>query len=240
MEEVFDAIVLRSRSYSDTSVILKCYSKQKGVISIIARGVKGKKKKHVMSLFQPLSIVEVVTYSKKNNSELKSLKEIKSNFFYVNLHSDPLKLGITMFLAEALEQTLKEEEANEMLFNYLETSFHYLDELDEFNNFHISFLIELTKHLGFYPRLIDNSFRFFDLEYGIFHKENNNTPYLFSGESINNFKIFLGTKFVDTKSIPINKHQRNLLLKLLIQYYSLHVSGFREPKSLEVLKSLYA
>ena len=240
MQQVFDAIVLRSRNYSDTSVILRCYSKQFGVVSIIARGVKKKKKNHVMGLFQPLSMVEIVSYSKKLDAELKSLKEIKSNFFYNSLHSDPIKLGVTMFLAEMLESTLQEEEPNELLFNFLETSFHYLDEIDDYANFHISFLIELTKHLGFFPRIDDNSKMYFDLEFGVFYDFDKNTPYLFSGEIIENLKKFLGTKFVKSSDVALSKQQRNNLLKLLMQYYSLHVSSFRVPKSLEVLKTLYS
>ncbi len=240
MQQVFDAIVIRSRNYSDSSVILKCYSKQKGIISIIARGVKKKKKNHVMGLFQPLSMVEIVSYSKKENAELKSLKEIKSSFFYNSLHSNPIKLGLTMFLAEMLETTLQEEEPNELLFDFLETSFHYLDEIDEYANFHISFLLELSKHLGFYPNLDDITKKYFDLEYGVFYDFEKNSPYLFHGEIINNFKKFLGTKFVKSNEVVLNKTQRNNLLKLIMQYYSLHISNFREPKSLEVLKSLYS
>ena len=240
MQQVFDAIVLRSRNYSDTSVILRCYSKQFGIVSIIARGVKKKKKNHVLGLFQPLSMVEIVSYSKKVNAELKSLKEIKSNFFYNSLHSDPIKLGLTMFLAEILESTLQEEEPNELLFDFLETSFHYLDEIDDYANFHISFLIELTKHLGFFPRIDDNSKMYFDLEFGVFYDFDKNTPYLFSGEIIENLKKFLGTKFVKSSDVDLNKQQRNNLLKLLMQYYSLHIYSFRVPKSLEVLKSLYS
>lgn len=240
MQQVFDAIILRSINYSDTSVILKCYSKQKGVVSVIARGVKKKKKNHVMGLFQPLSMVEIVSYSKKADSELKNLKEIKSSFFYNSLHSDPMKLGLTMFLAEILELTLKEEEPNELLYNFLETSFRYLDEIESYANFHISFLIELSKFLGFYPHFNNGTKKYFDLEYGVFYDSETNSPYLFSGELIDNFIKFLGTKFVESNEVVLNKQQRSNLLKFLMQYYTLHISNFREPKSLEVLKTLYS
>ncbi len=240
MQQVFDAIVLRSRNYSDTSVILKCYSKQKGIISVIARGVKKKKKNSVLGLFQPLSMVEVVTYSKRADAELKSLKEIKSNFFYKTVHSDPIKSGLTMFIAEILELTLREEDPNELLYDYLVSSFHYLDELEDYANFHISFLIELTKHLGFYPRLDDDSKTYFDLEYGVFYDFDKNTPYLFSGEIIDNLKTFLSTNLIESNDVVLNKIQRNNLLKLMMQYFTMHVSSFKEPKSLEVLKALYS
>ena len=240
MQQVFDAIVLRSRNYSDSSVIIRCYSKRNGIVSILARGVKKKKKNHVMALFQPLSMVEIVSYSKKADAELKSLKDIKSNFFYNSLHSHPIKLGLTMFLAEILESTLQEEESNELLFDFLETSFHYLDEIDDYSNFHISFLLELTKYLGFYPMVDDNSKIYFDLENGVFYDFDKNTPYLFSGEIIENLKKFLGTKFVKSSDVVLNKQQRNNLLKLLMQYYSLHISSFKVPKSLAVLKTLYS
>lgn len=239
MQEVFDAIIIRSRNYSDSSIIVKCYTKQNGIVSFIARGVKKKKKTHVMGLFQPLSQVEINSFSKKANIELKTLKEIKANFFYKTLQFHPIKSGLTIFLAEILDSTLYEEESNILLFDFIESSFRYLDDMDEYANFHIAFLLELSKHLGFYPHINNFNNKYFDLEQGIFFDYDRKTPYLFHGEVIDNLKIFLGTKFVDSDKILLNKNQRSVLLKLLIQYYSLHISGFKEPKSLEILKSLY-
>ncbi|MCK5782172.1 MAG: DNA repair protein RecO [Flavobacteriales bacterium] len=239
MQETFDGIVIRSRNYSDNSIILKCYTKQSGVVSFIARGVKKRKKSHVMALFQALSIVEISSYSKNKLSELKNLRDIKANTFYKNLQFDPIKSGLSIFLAEMLDLSLHEEEENEHLYSFLESSFHYLDEIDDFANFHIAFLIELSKHLGFYPHISDYTCDYFDLEHGIFYRDDKKMPYMLNGIVIDNLKLFLGTKFVDSGSIVLNKEQRRKLLKLIISYYSLHISGFREPKSLEVLHSLY-
>ena len=63
---------------------------------------------------------------------------------------------------------------------------------------------------------------------------------MFKGEIVDNLKLFLGTKFVESNMILLNREQRGALLKMIVQYYSLHISGFREPKSLSVLKSLYS
>ncbi|MEN8137175.1 MAG: DNA repair protein RecO [Bacteroidota bacterium] len=238
MQEVYNGIVIRSRNYSDTSIILKCYTKQRGIVSFIARGVK-KKKNHVMGLFQPLSLVEIISYSRNKSVELKNLKEIKADSFYKSLQFDPLKSGLTIFLAEMLDLSLHEEEENVSLFDFLESSFHYLDEIDEYANFHIAFLIELTKYLGFYPHFSDSENKYFDLEQGIFYDYNKNMPYMFSGEVIDNLKLFLGTKFVDSNQISMNRKQRGFLLRLIVQYYSLHISGFREPKSLKILQTLF-
>lgn len=239
MQEVFDAIVIRSITYSDSSMILKCYTKQKGIVSFIARGVKKRKKNHVMALLQPLSIVEITSYSKRETNKLKTLKDIKSSFFYKTLHSDPLKTSLSFFFSEILSSTLHEEESNIMLFNFIASSLQYLDGINTFSNFHIAFLLELSKYLGFYPNIENINGDYFNLEQGIFCIHPEKAPFIYSGDVIVNLKKILKNEFTDSSSISLSRSQRSSLLNLIVHYYSLHISGFKEPKSLYILQSLY-
>lgn len=238
MQEKFDAIVLRSRNYSDTSLIVKCYTKQKGIVSFIAKGAK-KKKNSIMGLFQPLSLVEIVSFARNENVELKGLKEVKSNGAYSTLQFDPVKSGLSIFIAELLDLSLFEEESNPLLYEFLISSFHYLDDLENYANFHIAFLIELSKYLGFYPHYRADKKLFFDLEQGTFHNNNTNTPYISKGDNVDKLIEFLENNFVDTPSIQLNKYQRGKLLRYVLDYYKLHISNFKEPKSLDILTILY-
>src|SRR5690606_29780945 len=87
-----------------------------------------------------------------------------------SLHTHILKSSIVMFLSEVLSATLKEEEANPTLYEFLETTLQWLDHESEFANFHILFLIKLSKHLGFYPETTNQDLPYFDLRSGTFEQ----------------------------------------------------------------------
>jgi len=53
-------------------------------------------------------------------------------------------------------------------------------------------------------------------------------------------KKLLKLDFEDLYEVQFNNSQRQVLLLILIKYYSLHLNGFRSPKSLEVLKTIFS
>ena len=68
------AIVLKSIAYGETSIISRCFSRNKGKISLMVKGAKSKKVPKV-SYFQPLSYVELV-YNEKPNRTLNILSKV--------------------------------------------------------------------------------------------------------------------------------------------------------------------
>ena len=142
-----------------------------------------------------------------------------------------------MFLSEMLHQAIHEEEKNEALFILLETALHWLDNHDEIANFHLILLLEITKHLGFYPDISDLNFAFFEMQQGIF------TPFQaltsLSEHETQLFKKLIQLKF-ETDQKTFHVIERQIVLKILIDYYSMHLDGFKKPKSLEVLKEVFS
>ena len=71
-----------------------------------------------------------------------------------SLLSDPSKLAIGLFVCEFLYHALRDEQRNEPLFDYVRTSIEWLDGRErDFANFHLVFLMHLSRFLGFYPNL---------------------------------------------------------------------------------------
>jgi DNA repair protein RecO (recombination protein O) len=240
MQANYNAVIIKTINYSDSSLIVKAYTDAEGLKSFIIKGARNKKKNSVMGLFQPLSAVEIVASLTKKGNSLQFIKEVRNRFPIKEMHTHPVKLGVVIFLAEVLDKVLKEEEENHLLFDFINNSIHYFDELEKFANFHISFLIELTKYLGFYPLIGEENADSFDLESGNFYKSNVS----FEANSAENSAVFyllkfLGTEFVARKEITMSRKQRIELLELLIEYYKVHINGFLEPKSFEILKNLY-
>lgn len=143
-----------------------------------------------------------------------------------------------MFLAEVLTITLKEEEKNENLFSYLETTLLWLDNHSECANFHLLFLLNLTKYLGFYPEELNQEYNFFNLSEGKFEfNEQNN--YSVSGENLILLKQLLGTTFDALSLIKINTKQRQSFLNMILLYFELHLGGFKSPKSLRIFNQVF-
>ena len=143
------AIVLTSLKYGDSSLIVKAFTASDGLKSYLLKGVLAAKKgKLKTAYFQPLTQLEIVAYH-KNKGTLESIREAKIDYHYQTLHTDIAKNAITMFLAEMLGNSIHEEERNEGLFEFLEASLQWLDAHDDISNFHLYFLLRLTKYFGF-------------------------------------------------------------------------------------------
>ena len=144
-----------------------------------------------------------------------------------------------MFLSEVLTNTLQEEEQNEALFSYLENTLLWLDSQSEYANFHLLFLLKLTKYLGFPPDTTNIEYPFFDLSEGKFELKSNN-KYSVSGENLALLKQLLGTTFDGLSNVKINAKQRQSFLSMMLLYFELHLGSFKTPKSLQVFNQVFS
>jgi DNA repair protein RecO (recombination protein O) len=231
------AIVISSLKYQEKSLIVKCFTQSDGLKSYFVRDAfASRKSNQKIAYFQPLTILEIEAIH-KNKGTLETFKEIKiANPFYT-IHSDVIKSTIVMFVSEIMHHSIHEEEKNEYLFDFIETALHWLDNHNEVTNFHLIFLLEITKFLGFYPDNSETDFNYFEMIEGIF------SP--FQGIScLSEHETFLFKKLINLKFDSDQKVfagiERQILLKILLDYFSIHLDGFKKPKSLEVLKEVFA
>jgi len=234
-----NAIVLSKIKYRDSDLIVKCYTEQLGVVSFLLKGVlKNKKGNSKTAYFQLLSQLQLVIIYKENRS-LQVIKEVKLNHLYTSLHSNVLKSSIVMFLAEVLANTLKEEEQNQTLFSYIETTLLWLDNHSEYSNFHLLFLLKLTKYLGFYPEEINIEYNYFNLLDGKFEAKQHSIHSI-SGQNLILLKTLLGTTFDALSLVKINSTQRQSFLSMILLYFELHLGSFKTPKSLQIFNQVFS
>lgn len=231
------AIVLHTHKYGDTSLIVKLFTEAEGVKSYLLRGVltstKGKTR---AAYFQPLMQVEIVATHKQSGA-LNHISEVKIAYPYATLHTHFLKNSLVFFLAEVLYAVLREEEGNESLYSYIATLLQWLDVHDEVANFHIYFMLHLSKYLGFFPAEEFEGAMFFDLMEGQFRYKST-SPDVIETEQLTIFKQLLVTDLPGLHLVKMSKANRMGLLEKMLIYYKLHVDGFRQPKSLTVLSGL--
>ncbi len=232
------AIVLNSIKYSDSSLIVKCYTLEKGVKSYLIRGVLKKTKRSLkVGYFQPLTQLNIVA-NHKEKSNLHTIKEVHVLYAYTSIHSDVVKQSILLFLSEILATAIQEEEKNLGLYEYLETAFLWLDTHTNVSNFHLLFLLNLTRFLGFYPDTSKKDALGFHLIEGCFTDkiEGKNS---ITGVHFLAFKKLLGINFDGIENVLLNKKERHVILEIIIQYFKLHLDGFRNPKSLPILETIF-
>jgi DNA repair protein RecO (recombination protein O) len=230
------AIVLSSLKYQEKSLIVKCFTESDGLKSyFVPSAYSAKKANQKIAYFQPLTLLEIEAIH-KNKGTLEHFKEIRLAHSYYTINTDIVKSTLVIFLSEILHHAIKEEEKNQNLFSFLETALLWLDTHDEVTNFHLILMTEVTKYLGFYPDDSEIDFPFFDTKEGYFTPFQN--THTLSDHETHLLKRLLQLKF-DSDQKVFAGLERQLLLKILLDYYTLHLEGFKKPKSLEVLKEVF-
>ncbi len=233
------AIVFSALKYSESDLIVGCYTETSGIKNYLLRNIlKAKKGKLRTSYFQPLTQLELIA-THKNTGTLEYIKEAKVFYPYQTLHTDIVKSGLVMFLSEMLKNCIREEEPNPELFIFIENSLQWLDQKNEVANFHIFFLLKLSVYLGFYPDASNIDEKYFNIMEGNFQALNTSN-YCLGGIQVENFKNFFGINPENLNSIKLTKIERQNLLELILSYYSFHIQGYQKPKSLAVLNQLFS
>ncbi|HAO14875.1 MAG TPA: DNA repair protein RecO [Tenacibaculum sp.] len=232
------AIVFGAIKYRDTSLIVKCFTLEEGMKTYMVKGVlKSKKGRLKVAYFQPLTQLHIEAgHSHKNI--LNTIKEAQVIYPYSTLHVSVIKQTIVLFLSDILSNTIKEEEKNMPLYIYIETAMRWLDTNDKVANFHIVFLINISKYLGFYPDMSNIDKIGFDLLEGSFTNKKYQRSGIYDLELVL-FKRVLGINFDKLSKLSLNKNERQIVLRTIIKYFELHLDGFRKPKSLSVLETVF-
>lgn len=235
-----EGIVLRTIKYSDTSVISKIYTREKGMLSFLILGVYSKKAAIKPSMLQPLQPLELHFYFHQNKTLFK-IKELRPSVILNNLHYDLNRSSIAVFMAELINKSIQEEETHPALYDFLMKSILMLDSLkSSLANFPLFFLLEYSKVLGFYPH---NNYSAetpcFELQQGMFTNKSDNDSYFILPPASDYFEKMLETSFEQFDTLAIPKQTRQLLLKKLIAYYQVHLHGFKNLNSLQVLEDMY-
>jgi len=231
------AIVISSLKYQDKSLIVKCFTQSDGLKSyFIHNAFSSRSAARKTAYFQPLSILEVEA-NHKNKGTLDTLKEIRLATPFATVSSDVVKSTIAIFLSEVFHHSIREEEKNEALFEFLETALLWFDTHDEVANFHLITLLQATKFFGFHPASPNGDERFFEMIEGVF--ADSLAVSTLDEQETNLFRRLLLLKF-DSDQKVFSGSERSRLLGILLDYYAYHLDGFKRPKSLDVLKEVFS
>lgn len=212
-------IVFRLTPYGDTSVIVNVFTEQLGLQSYIVNGVRTNSRKSKIALFQPLTLLDMVVYHKENGNVMR-IKEMKCYHPYSGLTREVYKSAIALFINEVLNKAVKEQSHTSEIFGFIAQSLVVLDNHPSPENFHLIFLLGLSRHLGFAP---------------------NQTSEVLGAHWMDEQEERLLDQLLQTtysSSFTVTYTQRQSLLNGLLRFYQTHIDGFGEIKSLQVLQEV--
>lgn len=213
-------IVFRVTRYGETSVIASIFTGAFGLQSYMINGVRTKSTKSKMALYQPLTLLDLVVYHREN-ANLQRIREARCLHPCHHLHQDVKKSTVALFLTEIVNKAVKDQSHAEELCDFLIRSFCVLDESEHVSNFHLVFLTQLARHLGFGASSPSE----------IFDAPTDSAEY----DALN--KV-LHADLHDT--LPIDAPMRKVLLQTLLHFYQRHVGNFGTVHSLPVLQEFFA
>jgi DNA repair protein RecO (recombination protein O) len=233
-------IVFHAIRYAESSLIARVYTDKLGLQSYLVRGARKPRAKLRVSLFQPLNILEMEVYHKEKSS-LQNIREARPARIFESIPFDVRKSSIAMFLGDVMTKSIREEEANPDLFRFLDQMITRLDQLEsEVADFHLQFLVHLSKHLGFSPQgSYSQQAPFFDMEEGGFCGNQPGHSNFMAYPESEHFSRLAGQSPSEAIRLKIDREDRNSLLEHIIRYYQLHNPGLQNIRSHQVLREIF-
>lgn len=233
-------IALKVTRYSDTQSILTAFSRECGKVAFAMTVGKGKGASRLRALTMPLGLLECETDMRPDRDVLP-LRQARPLTVLSDMHSNPLKQMLAMFLAEVLAAVLRDSVPDASVYDYLDASIRYLDAMpvDEVANFHICFLIHLGRLLGIEPDVSTYApGTMLDMRDGIWRRS---IP--LHGETLMPEESEVAMRlqritYANMASFAFTREQRARTLDLVLRYYSLHVTPLSGLRSLEILRAM--
>lgn len=239
MDDKIQGIVLQSIRYGDSSLIVKVFTQNHGLRSYMVKGAFKHSTKNRAALFQNLNLINYVESGQPNKSSLGYLRDVQLSTVYQSIPFEMNKSAILMYVCELLSKTLTEQERNEALYDFIVKSLLWLDLVEQdYANFPLFFTLELTRHLGFYPKANYQAYFCFDMIEGAFAHDYPVHPYYFGPEASLLFSKLIDTSIDTACAIPLRVNQRRELLDGLITFMRLHAPVMTDFHSHEVLKTV--
>lgn len=232
-------IIFKTLKYSESSIICDIYTKDKGLRSYIVSGVRSSKKGGKAALFTPLNIVELVAYD-ADVEKLGRIKEINLAYHFTTLNLEVIPSSMAIFMLEVCRNAIKEREPNPNMYHFIEEWIQFMDHKISTNpHLHLLFMFEFSKHLGFEPmQNYSDQMIFFDMLEGAFCNTGPAGEYILDADDSDFFASLIQHTRENIDSYKTTKAQRDRLTDQWLIYYKLHLPGFRELLSLDVLRSV--
>ena len=233
-------IVLHTLKYGDSSLIVYLLTDVGGRRSYMVQGVRSRSGHgSKLALFQPLFPVEFEGLE-STKMQLHRFKEVQAGFALRNLPFDLRKSTIALFMAEVLYRLVRESEPNEALFAFVWNSVGALDDLAAgVADFHLWFLANLSRFLGFCPGNTYAEGDWFDIREGLYTPVRPAHSGYMTQECARILGTLVGCEAGETAALGLNRRQRVDFLDAMLAYFGFHLDAVGAVQSVRILREVF-
>ena len=233
-------IVLHTIKYGDSSAIAYLFTDVLGRMSYMVQGIRSKRGRgNKAALLQPMFLVEFEGVEQPH-AQMHRIREMRSLRPLMSVPFDVRKSTISMFMAEVLYRLVRECEPNEPLFTFVWNSVGALDAMREgVANFHLWFLANLSRLLGYRPGNDYTPGAWFDIREGEYASVRPSHPGVMSQECARLLDELLHCDVRRLGTIPLNRALRSDFLNAMLVYFGYHLDAISAVQSVRILKEVF-
>lgn len=235
------AIVLNTLKYGESSMVAYMLTDAVGRRNYMVQGLGkgGSKSGGKGALFQPMFLLDFVGVE-SSKTQMDRIKEVALARPLQSIPFDVRKSTIALFMAELLYKIVKEVEPNSPLFDYVWSAVDSLDSLDEgVFNFHLWFLVGLSRFLGFYPAGEWSEGAVFDIENGTFTLMPPSSGLCIGAENSLLLHQLMEVEACDLALLRLSRKQRTDFIEALLVYFGYHLDTIHHVQSLRILSEIF-
>ena len=220
-----DAIVLKTFSYGETSLISRCFTKDKGKISFIIKGAKSKKNL-ISPYFQPLSFINII-YKENEKRELQVVSKVSFVQIWTQIPLSLRKMSLSQSILEISDFTLEKNDPYPNLFNVLINTFQIFESGDINENVLFwNYECNILSEMGFMINIEDS------LDSELISLKIND-------KIINTIQQLINGNISDIDLDTISLDNKKKISKFLYQKLCFYFEGFERLKSFRVIKDIF-
>ncbi len=226
--------------YSDKASAVTVFSREYGRLSLIVYGTSGRKSGNKAAFLQPLSLVDLSLHMQPGK-EMQVVKELRIDINLAGISAHPVKNAIALFLAEFFFKTLRIQQEDVALYDFIQYSLEWLNEAESgIADFHLVLMCRLTRYLGFEPNTLLKGAPWFDMMNGCFCTSQPLHTHCVKPGLVGDFTRLLECTYASMDQLQLSRQLRNDLLDTLLEYYRLHIPEFHTLQSVDVLHELFS
>ena len=240
MLKTLHCIALRTIKYNERNNILTAYSLEAGRVSLLTSAGAGREAVRRRAITMPMSVFQCVA-DMRPGRDIYNIREPQTYMALHGVYADPMKSAIAMFLAELLAAVLKESQEDKALFSFLTDAIARLENMHRgIANFHIAFLYRLGRYIGIEPDISTYMpGRTFDMREGIFRVSPPLHSHYLDSADASVLATLSRISWENAHAYAFSRTERQRVLQLMLDYYTLHYESLATLRSLDVLRALF-
>ena len=208
-------IVLHTLKYGDTSMVAYLLTDVGGRRSYMVQGVRSRSGRgSKLALFQPMFPVEFEGLESPRQ-QMDRFKEVRAGFVLQSLPFDVRKSTMALFMAEVLYRLVRVP------------------------NFHLWFLANLSRLLGFRPGNDYTPGAWFDIREGLYSVVRPAHPGVMTQECASLLDRMLSCDVRRLGDVGLNRDRRSEFLNAMLAYFGYHLDAISAVQSVRILKEVF-